>query len=68
MILKSLFARNWKTTLTGIITGGALGYAGYSTGNPELIIAGATAAAGGIMGRDATTTKRRPKKAAQKIK
>lgn len=52
-MLKTLFARNWKTTLTGIITGGALGYAGYATGNPELILAGATAAAGGIMGSDA---------------
>ena len=50
MILKSLFVRNWKTTLTGIITGGALGYAGYATGNPELILAGATAAAGGHYG------------------
>ena len=50
MILKSLFVRNWKTTVTGIITGGALGYAGYATGNTELILAGATAAAGGVVG------------------
>ena len=57
-MLKSLFVRNWKTTLTGILTGGALGYAGYATGNPELILAGATAAAGGIMGSDAKPAKK----------
>lgn len=53
MIIKTLLKHNWKTTLAGLITGGALGYVGYTTGNPELMIAGATAAAGGILGADA---------------
>ena len=67
MILKSLFVRNWKTTLTGIITGGALGYAGYATGNTELILAGATAAAGGIMGSDAKPKKKAKKKLSEDV-
>lgn len=40
--VKQSFLTNWKTTLAGLITGAALGYAGYTTGNPELMIAGAT--------------------------
>ena len=55
-IFTSIFKRNWRTTIAGLITGGALGYAGYTTGNPELIIAGATAAAGGILGKDAAVS------------
>jgi len=54
--VKQSFLTNWRTTLAGLITGAALGYAGYSTGNPELIIAGATAAAGGIIGKDSTVS------------
>jgi len=53
MMFKLLLKHNWKTTIAGLITGGALGYAGYQTGNYELMIAGATAAAGGILGQDA---------------
>lgn len=52
-----MFLKNWKTTLSGVITGAALGYAGYTTGNPELIIAGATAAAGGILSKDVKSPK-----------
>jgi hypothetical protein len=55
MILKRLLKHNWKTTIAGLITGGALGYVGYTTGQPELMIAGATAAAGGILGQDAVS-------------
>lgn len=50
---KSLLKHNWKTTVAGLLTGGMMGYAGYKTGNYELMIAGATAAAGGILGSDA---------------
>lgn len=54
--VKHSFLTNWRTTLAGLITGAALGYAGYTTGNPELMIAGATAAAGGILGKDSTVS------------
>ena len=54
--VKQSFLTNWRTTLAGLITGAALGYAGYSTGNPELMLAGATAAAGGIIGKDSSVT------------
>lgn len=52
-MFKLLLKHNWKTTIAGLITGGMLGYVGYTTGQPEMMIAGATAAAGGIMGSDA---------------
>jgi len=58
-MMKSLFVRNWKTTLSGLITGGALGYAGYATGNPELFLAGAAAVTGGVVGRDAKPNKKK---------
>ncbi len=48
---------NWKTTLSGVITGAALGYAGYTSGDPELIIAGATAFTGGLLAKDAKPKK-----------
>jgi len=57
-----MFLSNWKTTLSGVVTGAALGYAGYATGNPELILAGVTAAAGGIMAKDAKTARAKAKK------
>jgi len=67
MILKKLLFRNWQTTLTGLITGAALGYVGYSTAQPELILAGVTAAVGGIAGSDAKkTTKKKVVKQAIK--
>lgn len=59
-----MFLKNWKTTLSGVITGAALGYAGYATGNPELIIAGATAATGGLLAKDAKIVQ--PKKPRKK--
>lgn len=54
-VIKSA-AKNWKTTLAGLITGGALGYVGYTTGKPELILAGASAIAGGLLGKDSNVT------------
>lgn len=51
-IFKTLFVRNWKTTISGLVTGGAIGYAGYTTGNPELVFAGVTAIIGGVVGKD----------------
>jgi len=53
-MFKALLKHNWKTTIAGLLTGAALGYVGYTTGQPELMLAGATAAAGGILGSDAT--------------
>lgn len=53
MILKSLLKVNWKTTIAGLLTGGMMAYVGYSQGQPELMLAGAGAAAGGILGKDA---------------
>lgn len=55
MIIKKLLKHNWKTTFAGLITGGALGYVAYTTGNPEMYIAAASAAAGGILGQDAVS-------------
>ena len=52
--LKQTFITNWKSTLFGLIGGAAMGYAGYSTGNPELILAGAGVAMQGISSKDAT--------------
>ena len=57
-MFKQLLKVNWKTTLAGLITGGMMGYVGYTTGQPELLMAGAAAAAGGIMGQDALTPKK----------
>lgn len=48
--------KNWKTTLLGILTGAALGYAGYKTGNYELILAGASAAGLGTIAKDSNVT------------
>lgn len=48
-----LFKRNWKTTIAGLVTGGALGYAGYSTGNYELMVAGFSAFTTGVLAKDA---------------
>jgi len=56
-IAKKLIFRNWKTTITGLATGAALGYVGYTTAQPELIMAGATAAVGGIVGSDVKAKK-----------
>lgn len=46
------FFGDFRTTLASAITGAALGYAGYVTGNHELIIAGASAFAGGLLSKD----------------
>lgn len=46
--------KNWKSTLAGLITGVALGYAGYKSGNYELIIAGLSAAGLGTAAKDST--------------
>ena len=54
-MFKLLLSHNWKTTFAGLITGGALGYVAYTTGNPEMYIAAASAAAGGILGSDAVS-------------
>ena len=56
MIIKKLLKHNWKTTFAGLITGGALGYVAYTTSNPEMYIAAASAAAGGILGQDAVSS------------
>lgn len=48
--------KNWKTTLFGLLTGAALGYAGYKTGNPELIVAGIGAAGFGTASKDSNVT------------
>jgi hypothetical protein len=53
MMLKKLLRHNWKTTISGAITGAALGYVAYSTGNPELFVAAAGAFGTGLMGKDA---------------
>jgi hypothetical protein len=39
--IKGAVATNWKTTLFGLLSGAAVGYAGYTSGNPELMLAGA---------------------------
>lgn len=57
-----MLLKNWRTTLSGVVTGAALGYAGYATGNPELIIAGGAAAVNGIMGTDAKSKTAKAKK------
>lgn len=54
--LKEHDMKNWKTTLFGWLTGAALGYAGYKTGNPELIIAGFGAAGFGMSSKDGNVT------------
>jgi hypothetical protein len=46
------FFGDFRTTLASAITGAALGYAGYVTGNPELFVAGAGAFAGGLLSKD----------------
>lgn len=53
--LKMLAKHNWKTTLSGAITGAALGFVAYSTGNPELYVAAAGAFTTGLFGKDAQT-------------
>ena len=47
---------SWMTTLMGLITGAALGYVGYSTGNPALIVAGLGAAGFGTAAKDRNVT------------
>lgn len=44
--------KNWRTTLSGLISGGAVGFAGYTTGNPELMIAGAGMIVAGFASKD----------------
>jgi outer membrane lipoprotein SlyB len=53
MILKKLLKHDWKTTISGAITGAALGFVAYKTGNPEMYVAAAGAFATGLMGKDA---------------
>jgi hypothetical protein len=65
-IAKKLIFRNWKTTITGLATGAALGYVGYTTAQPELIMAGATAAVGGIVSSDAVKKPSKKKVAKKK--
>lgn len=48
--------KNWKTTLGGLITGAALGYMGYKTGNYELMLAGLGAAGFGAAAKDGNVT------------
>lgn len=48
--------KNPKTTLSGLLMGVALGYLGYRTGNPELIIAGLGAAGFGVAAKDHNVT------------
>lgn len=44
--------KNWKTTLSGIVTGAAVGYFGYKTGNYELVLAGLGMAGLGSVAKD----------------
>ena len=44
---------NLRTTVTGLLTAGLLGYAGYSQGNPEMMLAAASLATMGILAKDA---------------
>ena len=46
-MIKKRINNDLLTTLLGLATGAALGYAGYKTGNPELYLAGLTAATQG---------------------
>lgn len=48
--------KNWKTTVAGILTGAALAYTGYKTGNMELILAGLGAAGFGAAAKDGNVT------------
>lgn len=41
------------TTVTGLLTAGLLGYAGYSQGNPEMMLAAASLATMGVLAKDA---------------
>lgn len=52
---------DWKTTISGLVTGAALGYAGYASGNPELILAGAAAATGGLLSKDSKLKSKKSK-------
>jgi hypothetical protein len=48
--------KNWKTTLSGLLTGAALAFAGYKTGNNEMIMAGVLAVIQGFVSKDANVT------------
>jgi len=50
--VKKAVVTNWMSTLAGMITGGALAYAGYKSGNMEMMIAGASAATAGLVAQD----------------
>ena len=50
-VKQSIFT-SWKSTLFGLISGAAIGYAGYSTGNPELMLAGAGVILQGAASKD----------------
>lgn len=45
--------KDWKTSVTGLVTAGLLGYAGYTTGNPALMLAAAGIMTNGVLSKDA---------------
>ena len=50
--VKQSVLTSWKSTLFGLISGAAVGYAGYASGNPELIVAGAGMVLQGAASKD----------------
>ena len=49
----SKLKKDWKTSVTSLVTAGLLGYAGYTTDNPTLMLAAAGLMVNGVLSKDA---------------